>query len=387
MDAVLNGAAFAPRPRLSATSAMLDIAGSVQMKMLMTEGAWVEQQQLFLSIVASAAAEHMPEAFMKFNGDGVLIIMLDDEHTLEMIRFAIQVQEQVAEANLRVDGAMGIANFGISAAVTTGWVIPVALAGREDYWGPVIDRASRLCSAVSPGGIFIDSATHAATNLRRVTSVFGAASHRASDDYMGPRQSITVKGIAAAIEYHEVVWSDQPRGVRSDFVSTLTPPPAPTIEARATGSTSDQREVKQWGTVKYFDQDKGFGFITSLANQEEFFVAKNLLAYPEDAVHLVDGCKVAFTPTAAVGAGKSRRAACVILDGRDADGVVRTAPGERPYGWIRVSSAQHYVDLFVSAADWPDGVSLGDEVTFEVTIGAKGARATRLERASLTDAA
>lgn len=381
-----------PGERCDLTVIFIDIVGSTAMKMSLPEGAVNDQILWFQAVVEAAVESRVPGALIKPVGDGALVFIESPDLTLEAIQVAVDVQETIDDSSQRVDGAMGRANFAVSIAVTTGVASRIEIQGRADYLGYVIDKSQRLSAAASPNALFIDPATYAATNLRRVTSSVGAALRRAPEDYVGTREQITVKGVAGPVDYFEVLWGRQLYGVRSEFVSTLagtdsTPdstegPSRPTVTA-----LPSQRYERHGGQVKTYDASKGFGFIAGY-NGEDFFTAPSLLMYPEDVDRLADGQKVAFVAAEPSVAGRARRASALLVDGTDADGHLVNLTPERGFGWLRVKNDSGLsIDVFVSANDIPAGVIVGSAVTFQVNVTPKGPRAVQLEAASGQSAA
>lgn len=369
--------ATAAGDRCDLTAVFIDIYGSLAMKMSMTEGAWLQQGLLFMNIVETAVKHHTPTAKIKPLGDGALIFIPNSDSTLEAIHLAIEVQEEIAEANERVDGAMGKANFAASAAITTGSALPVVIQGATDYWGFTVDKSQRLCSAASPNAIFIDPATYAATNFRKVRSKVGEVLRREPDEYAGPREQITAKGVLGQVEYHEVVWGRQLFGVRSDYVSNIST--AETTDKRtaprALPTVATNRTERVCGRVKMFDETRGFGFITS-DDGEDFFTAPNLMVYPDDSSALIPGRRVAFVALPASEPGRNRRASALLVDQCEADGEIVALPDDKPFGFVRVEEADgRSIDVFLSKADLPPGSTVGSEVAFTVHIADRGARA------------
>lgn len=363
----------------------IDIYGSVAMKMSMTEGSWLQQGLLFMNIVEKAVRNNWPDnvpntAKIKSYGDGAMIFIPNGDLTLPAIEIAIEVQEKIAEANERVDGAMGKANFAASAAITTGSALPVIIQGEVDYWGFSVDKCQRLCSAASPNAIFIDPATYAATDFRKVHSLVGKALRREPDEYTGLREQIAAKGVLGQVEYHEVLWGRQLFGVRSEYVSNISAPEvAPkrgvlhVVPAVTTG-----RSERVSGRVKMFDQGRGFGFIIA-DNGEEFFTAPNLMVYSDDSSAMLPGTRVAFVALPASDPGRKRRASTLLVDRCEADGEVVALPDDKPFGFVKVSDTEgRSIDVFLSKVDLPIGSTVGSEVAFTVQVSDRGARATEI---------
>lgn len=365
---------------------IIDVVGSTAMKFVLPEAAWLHQMLLFKDIVEEAVARNVPDATWKSNGDGMLIFIPNSDLSLQAIMLAIEVQEALADANLRVDGAMGTANIGVSIAIATGSALPVEIHGAPDYWGYLVDKSARLCSAASANAIFVDPSTYEATNIRRVTSRVGLALQRQPSEYVGPCEQIAVKGVVDPIGYHEVMWGRQRFGVRSEFVTKITQS-NDAVAPALPPAVSTRHGERLVGKVKYYNADKRFGFVIA-DDGEEFYLAPGALVYPEDAGDLKSGTSLVFTAAEASSAGRSRRAAAALLSGASAVGTLVAAPGERPYGWIKVRHTDgSSVNVFAHSSELPSSFSVGDDFDFELEVTAKGAKAVRVTRASASDAA
>lgn len=368
-----------PEERCDLITICLDLVGSTAMKISLPEAAWIGEERTFANIIRAAVSQYLPDAVMKSNGDGALVFMPSSDHSLEAIQIAIAVQEEIAQLTARIDGAMGASAMAASIAITTGTGYPVNIMDRLDYWGYTVDKAARLCSAASPNGIFIDSATYEATNIRRIRSKVGIALTREPEEYVGEAEKISVKGVPAPVAYREVMWGRQLFGIRSGFVTSSTgtsdnagSPPVPIRPA------DNNRMV---GTVKYFDPAKSFGFIVA-DDGEDFFVASSRLVYPEDVEHLTTGKRVAFIAAAAAKEGKARRASAVLVDGTMAEGILSSVPGDRPYGFLRVlHSDGTAIDVWAASVVLPDNAMRNEDFDFQVEVSAKGPKASKVTRA------
>jgi class 3 adenylate cyclase/cold shock CspA family protein len=372
--------AFAsPNSRVPMTCVFIDMVNSTGMKASTPESGWLPQLG-FLYDVTVGAFGQLDDVTLKFLGDGVVAFLPGDDRGVEAIQSSIAVQHIVQDAARPFEGALGKINFHVTIGVTTGVAHRFATPdGHIDFVGVTVDRAARLCTAASAQAIFVDKSTVSATNFNRVSSPLGGVTHRTPDDYQGERQSITLKGIPTPVEYHEILWDAQLYGVKSELLTLSSNVRneerhtiAPTTNQPAAAAGKVERLV---GSVKSWNEEKGFGFVTSTAG-EDFFFSRLFMVYPEDIETIRPGKKVAFVAVAPIAEGKSRRAGALLVVDEYADGVLVSLPGTRSYSWIEVhDKAGNVQPIFVSDTQLTGDYHKGQLLSFKVESGPRGVQA------------
>jgi class 3 adenylate cyclase len=307
-----------------------DIVGSTQMK---SQGVvtWLPTVGKFYDVFAESV-EATGGTVLKFLGDGALAEFSDDEAE-SAINAAILIQESLKEARSH-------ANFfcQCSIGITTGR--PVVFPGPaevNDLIGVEVDKAARLCGAAESGAIWVDTASLAAANMARVTSVVGRALGREADEYTTDEQTIQLKGFPKPVRYREIVWDRQTYGVRSAVVSDIVSSgvansgPAPIKRPMA----ADERNWSTGRVVKW-DVDRGSGYIAPFGGgADRYFIRAALV----DRSGLTVNDEVAFLPRPAVRSGRNETAACVLRIGRVITCQVLDLPPGRDYGFVAVHDA------------------------------------------------
>lgn len=378
------------------TCQFFDMVNSTGMKVTMPESGWLPQVGFLYDTIAKRVARY-DDVAIKFLGDGVVVFYQGDDYGPDAIQVAIDVQETIQDASRVVDGAKGKIDFHITVGITTGAATRfVTPTGTIDYVGMNIDKAGRLCGAASAQAIFVDRSTITATNFNRVHSKFGAVVHRDADGYQGNRQSVSLKGIPNPVEYYEILWDSQLFGVKSELLTETAGRPssstpllrAAAVKSTAPGPAARGRAEKFVGSVKQWNPDKHFGFVTSTTGEDFYFNPDHDMVYPEDADDLRPGVGVAFLALPPSGAGRSRRAGAMLVAGRDADGILVVPPGDRPHGWIEVRTESGVGQLvFAARQELADSMVKGSSVSFRLEVGPRGAFATAIEPSDVESAA
>lgn len=357
-----------PESRVYAVILFVDMTESTSMKEKEVEATWLTTYGWFFDRITERVSSHGGQ-IVKYLGDGAMAVF-DDEHAADAINTAIAIQEEIASAreSHRV-------NLHCSIGIATGEVVRFETAYGEDYIGTVVDRAARLCAAASPKAVFVDKATIATALMRKVRSRLGEAKapRRTVDEYQGVMQRIPLKGIAAPVEYHEILWDDQLYGVKSSAV--------PTGETRPTGAPSHNRfsaqpgaEVRQeqyGGTVRRWDQEKGNGFIVTESG-EFFYTDKRFLAGSPDQLH--HGVKVYFVALPPLIVGRNRVAAGLVSMGEELTAMVTRVHHTKRFGSVQVSDQGGNVhEIFLYIGEPASDLVRGSEVSVTISENEKGA--------------
>jgi len=337
---------------------------------------------------------------MSFGGDGITVVIDTNSGAHHLINMVIAVLEEIDDLSTARNGSpTGQIDAKLSAGIATG----EGYRFRPDHHGGIehlssaIDRASRLCSVASPGALFIDPDTANSANMRMVSSSLGRFMRHRPEDYLGERQSVQLRGVPEPVEYFEINWGRQLYGVRSATVTEIstspTPPPSPTSPAPAITSAGVTKLVNAGGgeqfvgTVKIWNNDRGFGFVIDTKTGEEFYFGPKSLVYEDDREHLAPGVELVFASTGTTEGDRRRLAAPVLVVGQEADGRVSYIHPDKPFGFIVVTDDRGRQLKFHMAvpAEARRTLHRGDEVSFTVATNAVGARALDVERLDQTD--
>ncbi len=381
----LNAAWNDPGSRVLMSFMFVDVENSTKMQAQEPEASWLPQTAFFYDLCDKLIAESPFSIYVKFLGDGIMLTC-DTEDATAMVNLAISLQEAIRRNGPRPDGSPGAIAFNVSIGIVTGTAIRfLAPDGLVDFVGKTTSTARRLCDAATARAIFIDTTTAGSIVPVRICSEIGRVQGREYAEYLGDVSQTEAKGLSSPVQYYEVLWESNRFGRKNDPAPNPSAPVSevppgnqrgPTKHAPLAAAGGSARPERFSGRVKTWGADKEFGFITS-DQGEEFFFNKRLLAYDEDMAELRPGVRVAFTTLPPVSEGKLRRAAVVLLDGKEATGKAFSPPTqERPYGWIEVLDdfgTAHLVH--VSGADWPASVPKGSEVDFTIRVSNKGASA------------
>lgn len=384
----LNEILADPNSRRPATVACYDQRGSTLAKLTKSEAEWVAQAVKVFDTIVDIAQDECPNVAWSFVGDGLILFYDGDDEATPATQTAMKVQERLAELNRpAANGALlGVIDVKVSVGISTGepWWFETT-PGHPNVIGTCADTAARLCGAATPQAILIDDETASVMNPRRLDSLYGKATGRTPSQYLGDKQYVALKGITDPVGYHEILWEQQRFGVRSEMATPPAGPPeaadlAPVYptpaappavaELRAVGDT---RPEKLTGKVKFFSVEKNFGFITS-AGGEEFFFARSLLSYPEDAGDLKADDQVAFMALPPLKNGRNRRAGAVLVIDDYAEAVLVVAPNDqRRHGWLEIKDDEdHRWLLYMPASAGGMSFSKGQELEFKVVIGSRG---------------
>ena len=370
----LSEAATDPTCQFNGTWMFVDICGSTDMKQSQPEQSWITQLGWFYDTINHLVDETRVAFAKKYLGDGILLSTVDDNATA-VVSLAIKIQEAIAEANKMNGHAMGQINFNVSIGIATGTGrIFRAPDGLVDFAGMIVDKTRRLCDLASPRAIFLDPDTRDAAHMGRVCSRVGEILRRRGDDYLGERIRKAVKGISEAVEYFEVLWEQSFFGVKNEAageIVTRAEKQKPAVTSATASSVPERRRFV--GKVKVYNLERGYGFLKAETG-EDFYISKDLLAYPEDEPKLVEGALVAFVAGDAVQKGKSRKAAVSLLVGEPAEGELVNQLVDRKPGWIEVKDSHGNQQLvFMAVTQATKHLKKGDWVSFIVGANDKGA--------------
>ena len=217
----------------------------------------------------------------------------------------------------------------------------------------------------------------------------------ASPDGGGPEvfvhsSAIVTGGVVTAGQRVAFLVSEGDRGPQADHLIPLGGDPGQA--AAADGAD---------GTVSWYDEGKGFGFVTPDSGGEDVFVHVRALA--DGLTWLTEGDRVTYdvvqgdkgpqardlqlvkaaapevvaTPSAAAGPGRAKARATPVRPG---EGVVARYDAERGFGFITpdAGGADLFVHMSVLVATEP--LQKGDRVRYKVRQSDRGPQADRVER-------
>ena len=391
----LRDAFASPDSRTERTILVIDINGSTKMKEAQPQAAWLPTTGWYYDTVTHIALEAADNVVIKYLGDGIMLVFDVDQAT-DAVKAAIRLQETIKEAR-GPGGGTGIVEITCSIGISTGEVISFTTpGGSQDFVGAEVDKAFRLCSAANANAIFIDRATLGAANTSRFKSGVAKALGWTPEQCLGDTQRTTLKGFAAAVEYHELKWDYQLYGVASAEVTantdrlsvvpaSQTPPAsvAPLSPAATAGFDRHCGEVTCWQP----DKGKGYGFIRDTHSGESFWFSPKRLVYPDSADTLAVGDKLAFAVAGTTEGKKSREAGAILVVGEQADGPLVSQPAGKTYGWVRVEDEEGNRQLVYVPQRELAGCKVGDILGFTVSASDKGAFASRAEPITEDEAA
>lgn len=364
----LSDALESTAARVMRVALVAQVADAVSLRAREAEAVWLSTYAWFLDTLAENIDRE--GTFVKCWGDGALYVF-EHQHVSEGINAAILIQEALAAGQFARKVACS-ASLGLAGGEMVRFTTP---AGSIDYVGGAIDRAVALATVATPKAIVVEAPLLAGAALGRIRSRVGETRQppRAPEEYTGRAQRVTVAGLSAPLEFHEIIWDQQPAAPR------VRPAIAPAI-APVAGSLDEAALAaadRQTGTVRRWDKKKGQGFIIS-RDGEFFYVDRRYTAGPPE---LDPGAKVFFTPRAALIEGKNRVAGCVLALGQSMQGkVVRV--GKKGFGFVEVAdSCGNAQRLFMFLGDNRDGIGGGDSVAFVVGENDRGPVAQNAARA------
>lgn len=375
-----------PESRCDCTVATIDIAGSTAWKEQQPQATWLSSLGFFYDNATAIAVESAPDVVVKYLGDGIMFVF-DADHTTEAVNAVIRIQEVVNEQSKGSGGAKGAIDFACSAGISTGEVVRfVTPGGHVDFVGTVVDKAFRLCAAASAKAIFVDTPTLGAANMIRISSTFGRAIGRTSDQYQGDVQRAVLKGFDQPVNYHEILWDQQLYGVKSSTVTASTDrlrvvasSAAPRSSEASAGGPPRGME-RHRGDITTWRPDRDFGFVRDPISGEDFHFTRRHLVYSDDVAKLSPGREVAFVAVGSLDGSKRRQAGAVLVSGEPADGPLVSQPVGKPYGWVRVEDDHGNRHLVYVPAAELQGHRVGEILGFTVEVNDRGAYARAIEQ-------
>ncbi|WP_305058227.1 cold-shock protein [Actinomycetospora soli] len=217
----------------------------------------------------------------------------------------------------------------------------------------------------------------------------------ASPDGGGPdvfvhSSAIVTGGVVAEGQRVAFVVVDGERGPQAGHVIPLGADAGPSV---ATG-TADGAD----GTVAWYDEDKGFGFITPDSGGADVFV--HVRSLDEGLTWLAEGDRVAFEvvdgdrgpqaravglvrgaePQAAPKKPAPAAKSASRVPARGGEGVVARYDAERGFGFITPDAGGDDLFLHVSVVVGSESLEKGDRVRYKVRQSDRGPQADRVER-------
>lgn len=349
------------------TFAFYDMFDSTRLK-LQGEATWIPTTAYFFDTVREKVEAGGRGTIVKYLGDGVMVAYGDDAATAA-INDAIQIQEALDDGvNARV------VNMACSVGIATGKVVRFETRpGDYDYLGTPIDEAARLCSVSSPQAIFVDTATIDSAQMNRIVAKVGDALNRTPGEYKGAVQKANLKGFGAPVDYHEILWSRQPFGIKSSAITSAidtaptgsrVPSTAPTVLGTGRGGRGQRGVVRAW------DAENHRGFIETTDGKTFYTDMRFVVSDDELAIDDV----VYFVAQEPMVAGRSPVAGAVIALEQYVE--ARVIAVREGFGFLRVSDSRATTqDVFVSLSDCEQELVQHGSVEFAVGETARGARA------------
>ena len=163
---------------------------------------------------------------------------------------------------------------------------------------------------------------------------------------------------------------DGEKGPQADHLLPLAAEAAPA--GAAAGSTSDGAD----GTVSWYDEGKGFGFIAPDAGGDDIFV--HVKALGRGLTELPEGARVTFDVVEG-DRGPNARNVQIVGGARGGKGTVARYDADRGFGFITPDAGGD--DLFVhfSVVRGSEPLYEGDRVSFGIRQSDRGPQADRVE--------
>ena len=346
----------------------VDMSNSTEMKEKQAEQTWLGTLAALFDTIRDEIDKAKTGTIVKYLGDGVMLVY-DVKSITDAINNAISIQEILEENRKK-----RIFDCHCTIGIATGRMVKAQTAqGALDYFGSVVDRAARLCSAGSPNSILVDQDTIENSLMMGIISRIGEALDRTGAEYKGDKQQITLKGFSKLIDYYEILWARERFGIKSEALTNA-------VQARASqvlvqSDDNGQRQQKmEWikGEVTCWNIEKHFGFIKG-SDGIDYYVNINLTIgdHPLDK-----GRTVYFVPKDPLQSGTKPAASCVVILDEQLQGVVQYMDYSKHFGFITVRDRyQDFNKLFVHAGDHSEEFHNGDHVVFMVTENKKGVAA------------
>lgn len=362
-----------PNLRVGKAVMFADIVDSTGMKEREPEASWLITFGYVYDVIREVVEAGEHGVLVKYTGDGALVVYGDDYAT-DAINDAIRIQEAIKE-----DVEKRAVTVSCSIGIASGVVVEFETSHGVDYLGTIVDRADRLCSIASAGAIFVDTATTASAQMTRVHSKVGDVLGRTTDEYQGPVERANVPGFVKPVEYHEIKWDLELRGVKSKAVTATAESRTPALALRQpptvpNGSAIGRRGIR--GTVQMWDKEKGRGPVVGADGQE--FYCDSRFTVSQDGLERDD--IVYFVPQPASEPGRHPIATATVYIGQEVDAIVINVR-EQGYGFLQVLDQRNNAqDIFFVVSEAPDGIQRGEAVTCEIVETGRGVRAEGLER-------
>jgi class 3 adenylate cyclase/cold shock CspA family protein len=367
-----------PNLRVGKTIMFVDIVDSTGMKEREAEASWLVTFGCVYDVIREVVEEGEHGVLVKYTGDGALVVYGND-YTADAINDAIRIQESIKE-----DVEKRTVTVSCSIGIGSGVVVEFETSHGVDYLGTIVDRAARLCSIASAGAIFVDTATTASAQMTKVHAKVGDVLGRTTDEYQGPVERANVPGFAKPVEYHEIKWDLELRGVKSKAVTAAAESLTPALPLKKTPtvsngsaidrSPSDRRGIR--GTVRMWDKEKGRGPIIGADGQEFYCDARFIVS--QDGLERDD--IVYFVPQPTSEPGRHPIATATVYMGQEVDAIV-TNVLDKGFGFLQVlDQRDNPQDIFFALSEAPEGIQRGEAVTCQIFETARGPRAEGLER-------
>ena len=343
----------------------LDMSNSTELKEKHPETIWLGTLASLFDVVTECIETDQKGKIVKFLGDGVMVFFTLEDVT-NAINVAIRIQEALDEGRRN-----RVFDFHCGIGIATGRMVRAETPAGIDFFGSVVDKAARLCSAGSPSAILVDGDTIDNARMLGISSRVGVALDRSGADYKGEKQLVTLKGFSRFVEYYEIHWARERFGVKSSVsTNAVLQNTNPVAESSEDVNRPARREVAwRHGIIDFWNHEKGFGFING-SDKNQYYVNINFTLARSG---LENGQQVFFVPKAATRQNAKPSASCAITVGQKINGVVKFIHQTKHFGFLLVRDGfEDENELFVFAGDHAEDFTPGDHVSFTVATNKKG---------------
>lgn len=229
--------------------------------------------------------------------------------------------------------------------------------------GESVAAAHHLAEAANAGAVLADLDTIAAANMFELRSAMGERHRRTHREYVTPVGYLPVAGQPAPLAFVEVIWDEDPRGIRATALRDLawwqlgaTAPEAVPVRPAPGRQHWDHGRVRSWNPTRRH------GFIIS--DDGEFFYVDDRFIVGGDSVAV--GTEVWFVAKPSLIEGKNRIATTVLSTERSLEAHVVSARGAHRYTEV-TDTAGHRAELRC-----PDTSEAGDLIVGHLTATVHG---------------